>query len=253
MALGGVLLPPEAGPGAQHAEADRGHLGDHPQAPARRRGAGGAGGAADLGRSRHRGGGAGDRQLPPHALRQGGDRARKSAPRWPRRSPPSCAPVALAAADSTRRRKPHVVLVVGVNGTGKTTTIGKLAQAYREQGLRAVLVAGDTFRAAAVEQLQIWGERTGAPVIAGAPNADAAGLAFDALTPGAGRGRRRAADRHRRAAAQQGRADGGAAQDHPRAAQAGRERAAFGAAGAGRHHRPERADSRCGCSRRWWT
>jgi fused signal recognition particle receptor len=78
-------------------------------------------------------------------------------------------------------RRPHVVLVVGVNGTGKTTTIGKLALQYREQGLRPVLVAGDTFRAAAVEQLQIWGERTGAPVIAGPPNADAAGLAFDAL------------------------------------------------------------------------
>ena len=78
--------------------------------------------------------------------------------------------------------KPHVVLVVGVNGTGKTTTIGKLAQTYREQGKRAVMVAGDTFRAAAVEQLQIWGERTGTPVVAGAPNADSAGLAFDALT-----------------------------------------------------------------------
>jgi fused signal recognition particle receptor len=79
-------------------------------------------------------------------------------------------------------KRPHVVLVVGVNGTGKTTTIGKLAQSFREQGLRPVLVAGDTFRAAAVEQLQIWGERTGAPVIAGGANADAAGLAFDALT-----------------------------------------------------------------------
>ena len=79
-------------------------------------------------------------------------------------------------------RKPHVVLVVGVNGTGKTTTIGKLAQQYHDEGKRAVLVAGDTFRAAAVEQLQIWGQRTGAPVIAGGRNADSAGLAFDALT-----------------------------------------------------------------------
>ncbi|HTR16302.1 MAG TPA: signal recognition particle-docking protein FtsY [Acetobacteraceae bacterium] len=78
-------------------------------------------------------------------------------------------------------KRPHVVLVVGVNGTGKTTTIGKLALQYREQGLKPVLVAGDTFRAAAVEQLQIWGERTGAPVIAGAANADAAGLAYDGL------------------------------------------------------------------------
>jgi fused signal recognition particle receptor len=81
-----------------------------------------------------------------------------------------------------RTLRPHVVLVVGVNGTGKTTTIGKLALAWREQGMRPVLVAGDTFRAAAVEQLQIWGERTGAPVIAGPPQADAAGLAFTALT-----------------------------------------------------------------------
>jgi fused signal recognition particle receptor len=76
---------------------------------------------------------------------------------------------------------PHVVLVVGVNGTGKTTTIGKYAQFYRDQGLRPMLVAGDTFRAAAVEQLQIWGERTGAPVVSGKPESDAAGLAFTAL------------------------------------------------------------------------
>jgi fused signal recognition particle receptor len=78
-------------------------------------------------------------------------------------------------------KRPHVILVAGVNGTGKTTTIGKLALQYRDQGLRPILVAGDTFRAAAVEQLQIWGERTGAPVMAGPPNADAAGLAFNAL------------------------------------------------------------------------
>ena len=78
--------------------------------------------------------------------------------------------------------KPHVVLMVGVNGTGKTTTIGKLAEQWRAEGKRAVLAAGDTFRAAAVEQLQIWGERAGAPVIAGGPGADSAGLAFDALT-----------------------------------------------------------------------
>ncbi|MFS3134943.1 signal recognition particle-docking protein FtsY [Gluconacetobacter sacchari] len=77
--------------------------------------------------------------------------------------------------------KPHVVLVVGVNGNGKTTTIGKMARFYGEQGLKVMMVAGDTFRAAAVEQLEIWGQRVGAPVIAGPPNADAAGLAFDAL------------------------------------------------------------------------
>ena len=81
-----------------------------------------------------------------------------------------------------RALRPHVVLVVGVNGTGKTTTIGKLALQYQQQGLRPILVAGDTFRAAAVEQLQVWGSRTGAAVVSGPPKADAAGLAFDALT-----------------------------------------------------------------------
>jgi fused signal recognition particle receptor len=81
--------------------------------------------------------------------------------------------------------KPHVVLVVGVNGTGKTTTIGKLAQSWREQGKRVVMAAGDTFRAAAVEQLQIWGERTGTPVVAGRAGADSAGLAFEALVKAA--------------------------------------------------------------------
>ena len=81
-----------------------------------------------------------------------------------------------------RHRHPHVVLMVGVNGTGKTTTIGKLAQFYSEQGLRCMMVAGDTFRAAAVEQLQVWGQRAGCEVIAGAQDADPAGLAFDALS-----------------------------------------------------------------------
>lgn len=78
-------------------------------------------------------------------------------------------------------RKPHVVLVVGVNGVGKTTTIGKMAHQYHQQGKSVMMVAGDTFRAAAVEQLQIWGERTGAPVISGKPGGDAAGLAYDGL------------------------------------------------------------------------
>ncbi len=77
--------------------------------------------------------------------------------------------------------RPHVVLVIGVNGTGKTTTIGKLAHALRQDGKKVVLAAGDTFRAAAVEQLKIWGERTGSPVIAGTHGADAAGLCYDAL------------------------------------------------------------------------
>ena len=89
----------------------------------------------------------------------------------------------------TRAHAPHVVLVVGVNGTGKTTTIAKLAEQYRAEGLKVWMVAGDTFRAAAVEQLQIWGERTGAHVVAPAkPGADAAGLAFDALRDARGSG-----------------------------------------------------------------
>ena len=77
--------------------------------------------------------------------------------------------------------KPHVILVVGVNGTGKTTTIGKLARQFRAEGKTVMLAAGDTFRAAAVSQLKIWGERTGCPVISRDTGADAAGLAFDAL------------------------------------------------------------------------
>ncbi len=78
-------------------------------------------------------------------------------------------------------QKPFVILVCGVNGSGKTTTIGKLAKQFRDQGKSVVLAAGDTFRAAAVEQLQVWGERAGAPVVAGPAGGDAAGLAFGAL------------------------------------------------------------------------
>ena len=90
------------------------------------------------------------------------------------------APVEGALAIDERAR-PHVILVAGVNGTGKTTTIGKLAQRLSGEGRRVMLVAGDTFRAAAVEQLTIWGERAGAPVIARTDGGDPAGLAFDAL------------------------------------------------------------------------
>lgn len=78
--------------------------------------------------------------------------------------------------------RPHVILVVGVNGTGKTTTIGKVAHQLRQEGKSVMLAAGDTFRAAAIDQLKIWGERTGAEVVARAVGADSAGLAFDALT-----------------------------------------------------------------------
>ncbi len=78
-------------------------------------------------------------------------------------------------------RKPFVILTVGVNGAGKTTTLGKLASKYRAEGRSVMLAAGDTFRAAAIDQLKVWGARTGTPVISGAQGADAAGLAFDAL------------------------------------------------------------------------
>ncbi len=80
-----------------------------------------------------------------------------------------------------REMKPFVVLVAGVNGTGKTTTIGKLASRLSAEGHKVVLAAGDTFRAAAIEQLQIWGGRAGAKVVAKSTGADAAGLAYDAL------------------------------------------------------------------------
>jgi len=80
-----------------------------------------------------------------------------------------------------RSRKPFVILVAGVNGTGKTTTVGKLALRFVREGMKVVLAAGDTFRAAAIEQLQIWGERTGTDVVTQGPGGDAAGLAFDAL------------------------------------------------------------------------
>lgn len=78
-------------------------------------------------------------------------------------------------------QNPHVILMIGVNGAGKTTTIGKLAQKFKDEGKSVMLAAGDTFRAAAIEQLTVWGERTGAPVIAREVGADAAGLAFDAV------------------------------------------------------------------------
>ena len=79
-------------------------------------------------------------------------------------------------------QKPQVVLVVGVNGSGKTTTIGKLASQFRAAGKSVMIAAGDTFRAAAVEQLQIWGTRAGVPVLTAPEGSDPASLAFDAIT-----------------------------------------------------------------------
>ena len=78
-------------------------------------------------------------------------------------------------------KKPFVILVAGVNGSGKTTTIGKLAAKFRAEGRSVMLAAGDTFRAAAIEQLKIWATRSGADFIAREAGADAAGLAFDAV------------------------------------------------------------------------
>ncbi|WP_224704083.1 signal recognition particle-docking protein FtsY [Devosia aquimaris] len=86
-------------------------------------------------------------------------------------------------------QKPFIILMIGVNGSGKTTTIGKLAQKYAGEGRSVMLAAGDTFRAAAIEQLQIWGDRTGAQVISRPAGADASGLAFDAVTQARAEGR----------------------------------------------------------------
>ena len=93
-----------------------------------------------------------------------------------RRLAPAARPLALETA-----QKPFVVLVVGVNGSGKTTTIGKLAKQWRDEGRTVLMAAGDTFRAAAVEQLKVWGERTRTPVVTKESGADAAGLAFEAF------------------------------------------------------------------------
>jgi len=90
---------------------------------------------------------------------------------------PAARPLVVDAA-----KKPFVVLVVGVNGSGKTTTIGKLAAKFAAEGLKTTLAAGDTFRAAAIEQLEIWAARAGAEIVARQQGGDAAGLAYEALT-----------------------------------------------------------------------
>jgi fused signal recognition particle receptor len=97
------------------------------------------------------------------------------------------APVAQPLVIDTAH-KPYVVLVVGVNGSGKTTTIGKLARRFTSEGRKVILAAGDTFRAAAIEQLQVWGERNDVPVIAQAAGADPAAVTFDALQSAQARG-----------------------------------------------------------------
>lgn len=92
---------------------------------------------------------------------------------------PVARPFEVPAPSSIER--PVVVLVVGVNGVGKTTTVGKLARRFRDGGYSVMLAAGDTFRAAAIDQLKVWGERNGVPVIAQQPGADSAAVVFDAL------------------------------------------------------------------------
>jgi fused signal recognition particle receptor len=87
-----------------------------------------------------------------------------------------------------RNGRPFLVLMIGVNGSGKTTTIGKLARRYRDEGLKVLLAAGDTYRAAAIEQLQTWGARNDVPVIAQQPGADSAAVVFDALQAAQARG-----------------------------------------------------------------
>src|ERR1700689_5131767 len=89
---------------------------------------------------------------------------------------------AVGATEVENWLAPFVILVVGVNGSGKTTTIGKLAAKLSAEGRKVMLAAGDTFRAAAIEQLKVWGERTNSPVIAGAQGSDSASLAFNALS-----------------------------------------------------------------------
>lgn len=85
-------------------------------------------------------------------------------------------------------KKPYVLLMVGVNGSGKTTTIGKLAKRYKDEGLKVMLAAGDTFRAAAIEQLQVWGERNEIPVIAQQSGSDSASVIYDAFSAAKARG-----------------------------------------------------------------
>ena len=97
-------------------------------------------------------------------------------------------PVATPLTIPAEQKGPFVILMVGVNGVGKTTTIGKLAQQFRQQGKSVMLAAGDTFRAAAVEQLQVWGERNNIPVVAQHTGADSASVIYDALEAAKARG-----------------------------------------------------------------
>ena len=135
---------------------------------------------------------------------------------------------------------PAIVLVVGVNGTGKTTTIGKLAARERSNGRRVVLAAADTFRAAAIDQLRIWAQRTDSEIVAHAPNADPAAVVFDALDAAVARARGHRDRRHRRPAAHEVEPDGGAGQGPPGHRQAAPGRRGRDVLRPRRDHRPER-------------
>ena len=209
------------------------------QAPAGRGDAGGARGGPDLGRPRRRnlgpagqGGGQGPfgREVTDTEVREALAAAIAE----------ELEPVAEPLPHRARFR-PQVVLVCGVNGTGKTTTIGKLANQAVGAGLKVVLAACDTFRAAAVEQLEVWGRRNGVPVIRGQGGRGPGRARLRRARARPRRGRGPADDRHRRAAAEQAGADGRAAQDRP-GAEEGRPRgAARRGPRARRHDRPERA------------
>ena len=137
--------------------------------------------------------------------------------------------------------RPHVVLVVGVNGTGKTTTVGKLANLHREAGRSVMVCAADTFRAAAVEQLAVWTERAGVDLVRAQSGADPAAVTFDAVSAAKARGQRRRDRRHRRTSAHAREPDGRARQDPPRRRPRSARRPARSAARARRDGRAERA------------
>ena len=203
---------PDAGPGSRLVAAPDGRHAPHllvpvgqrhrplHQAQARRRDARGAGGRADPGRSRRRRPPCGS----PRRCRPGAT-TRKSRRDEVRAILASEVEKTLDARRHARSpidrvEKPFVILMVGVNGAGKTTTIGKLAQKFRQQGLKVMLAAGDTFRAAAIEQLKVWGERVGAPVIARAAGRRRGGPCLRRAAGGQGQRHRCADHRHGRAA-----------------------------------------------------
>ena len=200
----------------------------------RRRHDRGARGAADLGRRRRRGDRADRRRR--SAIGRGAARACATSSR--RRF----APFSMRPATGRRRTDitPHVTLIVGVNGTGKTTTVGKLASYLKASGKQPLVCAADTFRAAAVEQLEIWAKRAGVDIVRAKEGSDPAAVVFDAIQSGKARGARSDPRRHRRPPAHARQPDERARQDPPRRRARGRRRAARSAARARRHRRAER-------------